>query len=181
MTGVERLCEFAAGIRTFVRVCDVTMTAYDVGHMEVVSACLRDFLTDIADQIAREQDKVAQMDWNAVREVAADMSSIEFGSITVNGLLLEWSRKLTDAADGHGQEDDVSVSAYDLLPVDEREAIAWAREHGGLDAVKKMADITLDVYQRLVDGSAGPEMLETDSDAIATMMAEIDEVVIKTI
>ena len=32
--------------------------------------------------------------------------------------------------------EDVSVSAYDLLPADEREAIAWVREHGGLDAVK---------------------------------------------
>ena len=29
-----------------------------------------------------------------------------------------------------------TVSAYDLLPEDEREAIAWVREHGGLDLVK---------------------------------------------
>ena len=29
-----------------------------------------------------------------------------------------------------------TVSAYDLLPEDEREAIAWVREHGGLEAVK---------------------------------------------
>ena len=35
---------------------------------------------------------------------------------------------------------DVSVSAYDLLPADEREAIAWVREHGGLDSVKKLLD-----------------------------------------
>ena len=33
--------------------------------------------------------------------------------------------------------EDVSMSAYDLLPEDEREAIAWVRDHGGLDAVKK--------------------------------------------
>ena len=32
---------------------------------------------------------------------------------------------------------DVSMSAYDLLPPDERKAIAWVREHGGLDAVKR--------------------------------------------
>ena len=32
--------------------------------------------------------------------------------------------------------DDVSMSAYDLLPEEEREAIAWVREHGGLDYVK---------------------------------------------
>ena len=32
--------------------------------------------------------------------------------------------------------DDVSMSAYDLLPADEREAIAWVRDHGGLERVK---------------------------------------------
>ena len=32
--------------------------------------------------------------------------------------------------------DDVSVSAYDLLPKEDREAIAWVREHGGLERVK---------------------------------------------
>lgn len=31
---------------------------------------------------------------------------------------------------------DVSMSAYDLLPADDREAIAWVREHGGMDAVR---------------------------------------------
>ena len=36
--------------------------------------------------------------------------------------------------------EDVSMSAYDLLPADEREAIAWVREHGGLDSVKKLLD-----------------------------------------
>lgn len=29
------------------------------------------------------------------------------------------------------------MSAYDLLPADEREAIAWVREHGGLSHVKE--------------------------------------------
>ena len=33
--------------------------------------------------------------------------------------------------------EDVSMSAYDLLPQEDREAIAWVREHGGLDAVKR--------------------------------------------
>ena len=74
---------------------------------------------------------------------------------------------------------DVSMSAYDLLPADERDAIAWVREHGGLDAVRKMAAITLDVYQRLVDESAGPEMLETDAGTIGSMMAEIAEAIVK--
>ena len=38
---------------------------------------------------------------------------------------------------------DVSMSAYDLLPKEERDAIAWVREHGGLDQVK----IDYDVYE----------------------------------
>ena len=33
--------------------------------------------------------------------------------------------------------EDVSMSAYDLLPKDEREAVAWVRDSGGLDAVKR--------------------------------------------
>ena len=36
-------------------------------------------------------------------------------------------------------KDDTTVSAYDLLPEDEREAIAWVREQGGLDLVKASA------------------------------------------
>lgn len=35
---------------------------------------------------------------------------------------------------------DTTVSAYDLLPEEERDAIAWVREHGGLDSVKKLLD-----------------------------------------
>ena len=35
-----------------------------------------------------------------------------------------------------GPAEDVSMSAYDLLPEDDREAIAWVREHDGLDAVR---------------------------------------------
>ena len=35
---------------------------------------------------------------------------------------------------------DTTVSAYDLLPEEERDAITWVREHGGLDAVKELLD-----------------------------------------
>lgn len=37
----------------------------------------------------------------------------------------------------HEAEDVTTVSAYDLLPDEDRRAIAWVREHGGLDAVEK--------------------------------------------
>ena len=36
--------------------------------------------------------------------------------------------------------EDVSMSAYDLLPQDERDAIAWVREHGGLERVRRHWD-----------------------------------------
>ena len=36
--------------------------------------------------------------------------------------------------------DDVSMSAYDLLPKEDRDAIAWVRDHGGLDSVKRLLD-----------------------------------------
>lgn len=35
---------------------------------------------------------------------------------------------------------DTTVSAYDLLPEDDREALRWVREHGGIGAVATMAD-----------------------------------------
>lgn len=78
-----------------------------------------------------------------------------------------WARELrgalkSDASDGHDTQnpswhdpadaadvtsdapkvtrdpaEDVSMSAYDLLPQEDREAIAWVREHGGLSHVKE--------------------------------------------
>lgn len=46
------------------------------------------------------------------------------------------ARKMRGAVERDG-EGATTVSAYDLLSEDEREAIAWVREHGGLDAVEK--------------------------------------------
>lgn len=94
MTGIERLREFVAGISPITAVCGVTKTSYDREHMEEAMVRLRDFLSDIADQIERE------------------------------------TQPKRDATE------DVSVSAYDLLPADERDAVAWVREHGGLKSVK---------------------------------------------
>ena len=65
-------------------------------------------LDAIADQIERE------------RECDAD---------TIENLRLELGEARDHAAD-------VSMSAYDLLPQEEREAISWVREHGGLERVK---------------------------------------------
>lgn len=46
------------------------------------------------------------------------------------------ARLIRDAVERDG-EGATTVSAYDLLSEDEREAIAWVRERGGLDAVEK--------------------------------------------
>ena len=120
MTGIERLRELA---RTF--------------HGGPVNDACGYALKSIADQIERERDKVAQTDWQTVRDVASDMASRVFMSATIDGLLRDWSRKLTDATDGHCHAADVSMSAYDLLPEDEREAVAWVREHGGVEHVRQ--------------------------------------------
>ena len=52
-----------------------------------------------------------------------------------------------EPADDHAA--DVSMSAYDLLPPDEREAIAWVREHGGLGHVKDICHDFRAVVERL--------------------------------
>ena len=65
--------------------------------------------------------------------------------------------------------DVTSCDAYDLLPPDEREAISWVREHGGLDAVKVTDNVRLNyrdalngVCKRLglTDGTGMPDMPE---------------------
>ena len=50
----------------------------------------------------------------------------------------EIDRELREALGGNGRKpaDYVSVSAYDLPPQEDRDAIAWVREHGGLDEVE---------------------------------------------
>ena len=118
MTGIERLRELA----------------YRKNFLEPAEA--RE-LDAIADQIEREQDKVASTDWQTVRDVASDMAGRTFMSVTIDSLLEEWSRKLTDASDGRCPAADVSMSAYDLLPEEEREAIAWVRERGGIEHVRQ--------------------------------------------
>lgn len=87
MTGIERLRDLAEPCETgFVRV-----------HVDMIN--------DIADQIEREQDKVAKTDWDTVRKVSADMADRVFMSATIDELLRDWSRKLNDATDGHVASD----------------------------------------------------------------------------
>ena len=55
----------------------------------------------------------------------------------------------------HEAENVTTVSAYDLLPEDEREAIDWVREHGGIDHCEsyvRCAQDSHDSYMYLVTG-----------------------------
>lgn len=100
-------------------------------------------MREIADQIEREHkvDYRARFDRDVVRNVLCDMerhvSGVEGADDSPVAL---WSRELRSALAARPLDpaDDASVSAYDLLPPDEREAIAWVREHGGVEVLRRM-------------------------------------------
>lgn len=66
------------------------------------------------------------------------------------------SRRIREVVE-HDACEDTTVSAYDLLPDEDRKAIAWVREHGGLDDVEKRLmpegmEWLLDVWPRWSNG-----------------------------
>lgn len=74
------------------------------------------------------------------------------------------ARRIREAVERDG-EGATTVSAYDLLSEDEREAIAWVREHGGLAAVEKRLMPEGMEWPRYIDGSAveiGDEVVGPD-------------------
>ena len=109
-----------------------------------------DMINNIADQIERElreeRDRwdeelcEAQMDKSRVMAVCLEMDKHVSGAEGAeDSPVARWARELRKALGG-GERDhaeDVSMSAYDLLPEEDREAIAWVREHGGMDVVKE--------------------------------------------
>ena len=83
--------------------------------------------------------------------------SMAFGSYAWGASLSEVLGDIADQIKREHAEDcfrmgeraaDVSMSAYDLLPADEREAIAWVREHGGLEHLKS----SLSAFEMLAEG-----------------------------
>ena len=128
MTGIEKLREFTEA-RPSLLTCDQI-----------------EELRDISAQIAREHAEDCYrmgLDYGTVLSVAADMERhfpcVERGE---ESDVERWSRELRGALGGRaqGHAADVSMNAYDLLPEEDREAIAWVREHGGLDAVDAIWD-----------------------------------------
>ena len=128
MTGIERLRELVDGISPITALCGVTRSSYDRSHIETVGARLRDFLADIADQIEREQgERVSRV------RVLAVVTKMERHVLGHEGIedspVARWARELREALGGDERDH-----------ADERDAIAWVREHGGLDNVKKLLD-----------------------------------------
>lgn len=104
-------------------------------------SCLADELYGIADQMEREQNKVAMTDWEAVREVYDDMARHVSGIPEFDDLVDRWCRTLDDALDGR------AGSVHDTA--EDRKAIAWVREHGGMSHVKDIYHDLRAVVERL--------------------------------
>ena len=144
MTGIERLRELAGGINPR-SVWSVTSDEYDKAHgldVEHKGGQLRDFLADIADQIEREHEgdlTQYHVPWSKVQDVMLDMERHVLGHEGMeDSPVARWARELREALGGNGRDpaEDVSMSAYDLLPQEDRDAIAWVRDHGGLEKIK---------------------------------------------
>ena len=144
MTGIERLRELGGAVSHGVRLYDVTSRDYDEREGLSYKNCggfLGEIVSDIADQIEREHAKDCYkmgLNHGTVSRVIADMEHHVLGHEGMeDSTVARWARELREAL-GAGRDTaaDVSMSAYDLLSADERDAIACVRDHGGLERVK---------------------------------------------
>ena len=139
MTGIERLRELADGVYRCHSVWSLTREEYEAEHglsEKDNGGPLGDVLNDIADQIEREHtEDCFRMGERAAEGKVGPKTQHEMAL----SLLYDWERGAVERERARrlGIADDVSMSAYDLLPADERDAIAWVREHGGIAEVKK--------------------------------------------
>lgn len=134
MTGIEKLRKLAS------------MWTYD-GRVMIEQKKL----SDIADQIERETEEESGRLYDmrlaeetdvceafGIESVDDPLASLRRHVEGLNDTIENLRLELCEARRGDARDPaaDVSMSAYDLLPPDEREAIAWVRDHGGLDAVR---------------------------------------------
>lgn len=139
MTGIERLrklSEDMLSISLWVRLATGTEKDWDCYQGD--GRTVNDELLSIADQIEQE----ARAPFSRVR-VLAVVTKMERHVSGHEGMedspVARWARELREALGttvSRQESDPVSVSAYDLLPEEDREAIAWVRDHGGLSHVK---------------------------------------------
>ena len=92
---------------------------------------MKDMLLSLADELegmdVREGCRTCPAD--GTKDCRGDLSCEEAVARAV-------ARRVREIVE-HDECEVTTVSAYDLLPDDERKAIAWVREHGGLDEVEK--------------------------------------------
>ena len=100
----------------------------------------------IADQIERERACDSDTAENIRLIVGRVIDDMERHILGHEGMedspVARWARELRAELGGDVRDPaaDVSMSAYDLLPKDDRDAIAWVRDHGGLDSVRELLD-----------------------------------------
>ena len=126
MTGIERLRELLKGIYDALDMCGVTVCLDD--------RPLKDVLSDIADQIEREHAedcfKMGERAADATRAEDEQALCVELGAPLDEGadpldVLRRYVGCLTD-----------TIENLRLELGEQSDAIAWVRDHGGLDAVK---------------------------------------------
>ena len=88
-----------------------------------------------------------------VTKLAYDREHMEAGGVRLRDFLADIAEQIKrehaeDCFRMGERAADVSMSAYDLLPADEREAIAWVRERGGLEHLKS----SLSAFEMLAEG-----------------------------
>lgn len=129
MTGIESL-------RRLARSYEICSRAKKTVEIDVM--CVSHRLSKIADKIEREQAEVAA-DHAIVASVASEMERHALGHEGMeDSPVTRWARELRQALGGRDDAKDVSMSAYDLLPEEDRKAIAWVRKHGGLESMRSM-------------------------------------------
>ena len=168
MTGIERLRQMAEDFRS-VRVSGRTSFIVNTWRDQF----LEDAIDSIADQIERERacdSDTAENVSLVVGGVVAEMELLLSGhEVRGNNPVSRWSRELREALDaGHDHAKDVSVIAYDLLPQEDREAIALVRDHGGIEVLRRMFQ---DADSRRVElcGALGIDLDKGWSEAMAAM------------
>lgn len=116
-------------------------------------------ICDIADQIERETYDAAEVRKDAERALCVELDApIDEGADPLD-VLRRYVENLNDTienlrlelGEARDRSADVSMSAYDLLPQEERDAIAWVREHGGLERVNLERDQLYGVLRETCD------------------------------
>lgn len=140
MTGIERLRALSAG--------------WDEMGLGGV-------LADVAEQIERElsdERRRRSRDWREVSQVQREMRQLLFGHDSAgDDLLSRWAERLLAAICSSAAGDDASMSAYDALPPETCEAIAWVRKHGGIVNVEEAWERRKNLARRLETAQAKVE------------------------